>query len=497
MKPETSAIQHPTVSSGLSGDANVVVSEETPLIQRDGGIEDGNSARTSALRNRWSIIDKVPSTSNLALSPMVSASVTKSGQLMTPVSILNTGLVNPDDPLAEVTKCTESEAFANFLNYMFGAAFVFYPFVMAQAGVWGFLICLFVLSVLSVHTGLCLNTVLEDEPVETFGEITLKLLGQNWLFVVVSIQYAELFFYLCGYIVLMGDNLVMLCGASENHWLSIPMGRLLGTVIVAPSLLLKTASSIAPLSVWSVRISFVMVGLLVLGEFINKPHSPYNPVTEIKWFDWSTLFLSHSSLMIGFSGHAVLPELKGQMENPDRFRNVFKNTYIVLITAYISTTFTAYLTFGADTGNQISLNFSGWIGYLIQIFIFINGYSRFALTTFPISLFVEQQMHKYKRRKWYWKFIYSFRLGVALLAWIVSCLLGNLDQVMGVVGIVCATFFVYIISLMLYNVHVGREHSCAIWCLNWVIIIFGTLSAVLGFYQLLMGSADGQASSSA
>lgn len=459
------------------------ISEETPLIQNDGGGQDA----TSAMKNRWSKINEGPIDSKLLLSPMVGASVTKSGHLMTPVSVLNTGLIN-DDPLAEVKKCTEHEAFANFLNYMFGAAFVFYPFVMAQAGIWGFLICLFILSVLSVHTGLCLNAVLEDVPVETFGEITLKLLGEYWLFVVVSIQYAELFFYLCGYIVLMGDNLVMMFG----DWLSVPMGRLLGTALVAPSLLLKSASTIAPLSVWSVRVSFVMVGLMLVGEFMNRPHNPFNPVTEIKWFDWSTIFLTHSSVMIGFSGHAVLPELKGTMQEPEKFRNVFKKTYVVLITAYTFTTFTAYLTFGSATGNQLSLNFSGWIGYAIQVFIFINGYSRFALTLFPISLFVEQQMGAYRRRKWYWKFVYCFRMGVAFLAWICACLLGNLDQVMAIVGIVCASFFVYVISLMLYNVHKGKE-NLLIWSLNWVIIIFGVVTAVLGFYQLMMGSSAAQA----
>ena len=49
---------------------------------------------------------------------------------------------------------------------------------------------------------------------------------------------------------------------------------------------------------------------------------------------------------------------------------------VFCIISYVITTFTGYLTFGSDTGNQLSLNFSGWIGYSIQIAIFINGYSR-------------------------------------------------------------------------------------------------------------------------
>lgn len=374
--------------------------------------------------------------------------------------------------------CSEQEALYNFLNYMMGAAFMYYPYTMSYAGIGGFMLAYSFLASCSYYTGKCLIRVLEHKDEKTFGDLTREVMGPSWTYVVVVCQYVELFFYVIGYIVMMGDNFAKLIG-----WDSNALGRLVMVVVTMPTILLKNAQALSFLSFYSLVSLLLIIACFFFGEFTHEPSNPLNPADDIIWFNFATIFMCHSSLIAGFSGHAVLPELRGQMAEPEKFGNVFTKVYGILTVAYLVCAFSGYLTFGGATETQLTFNFTGITALIVNISIIFNAYCRVGLTIFPISLFLEERMVEYKSKSFFWPAVWTFRTIVLFAALGVSLVLGSLDVVMTVIGIFCASFFVYILSAMLFNNSTFYKSSFQR-TMNNVLIAFATFLAVGGLYQL-------------
>merc|ERR1719361_625405 len=275
---------------------------------------------------------------------------------------------------------------------------------------------------------------------------------------------------------MMGDNCANLIG-----W-DFAWGRLLMCVVTMPTIFLKNAAALSFLSFYSLCALLLIIACFFFGEFTHEPTNPLNP-PELLWFNWGTIFMAHSSLIAGFSGHAVLPELRGQMAEPEKFDNVFRKVYSILTVAYLVCAFCGYLTFGAATESQLTFNFTGVISVIVNISIIFNAYCRVGLTIFPISLFLEEQMVAHRRKSYFWPCVFAFRTVVLFLALGVSLVLGSLDIVMTVIGIFCASFFVYILSSLLYNksnFYIAKAQSM----FNNVLILFATFLAVMGLLQL-------------
>jgi len=297
--------------------------------------------------------------------------------------------------------------------------------------------------------------------------------------VVVVCQYVELFFYVIGYIVMMGDNLAKLVGVFDGT-----VGRFISCLAVCPTIFLKNGHALAGLSKASLAALLIIIACFFFGEFTHEPNSPLNPV-EVKWFDWSMVFMAHSSLIAGFSGHAVLPELRGQMQEPKKFGNVFRNVYAILSVAYLVNAFCGYLTFGDETESQLTFNFTGVTQIIVNVCIIFNAFCRVGLTIFPISLFIEESNKelKFTNPKKFWTYVFSFRVVVLFLAFGVSLVLGSLDVVMTVIGIFCASFFVYILSAMLWNNALIMKSNTQVQFNNAVIVV-AVILAVFGLLQL-------------
>jgi vesicular inhibitory amino acid transporter len=386
-----------------------------------------------------------------------------------------------DRAVSEEELCTESQAMYNFLNYMMGAAFMYYPYSMKNAGIFGFLITYSILACISYYTGNCLVAVLNKAKQRTFGDLTESVLGPRWTYVVVVSQYVELFFYIIGYIVMMGDNFGNLVGLSH------PMGRFIMVLVTLPTIYLKNAAALSFLSFYSLMTLFLIIGCFLFGEFFQEKHSPINPSPGITWFNPGSIFLVHSGLIAGFSGHAVVPELRGQMKHPEKFGNVFKKVYMILGASYLATTFTGYLTFGPSTESQLTFNFSGWVSIVVNISIMFQSFCRVGLTVFPISLFVEERLAESRQKSWFWPAIFAFRTVIIFAAFFVSLILGSLDVVMTVIGIFCATFFVYILCLLMFNAS-GLYTNSTQKNMNMGVIVAAAISAALGLYQLFTAS---------
>jgi len=390
------------------------------------------------------------------------------------------------------TKCTESEARAVFMNYMMGISFLVYPYVVRVSGVFGFLITFTYLAAVSFYTGLSLCDVLDDTDDiknDTFGDLIINVLGNFWAVVVASLQYCELFFYVVAYIVMMGDNFCVIINSVFSTNFQFWESRLLWCILVLPTLFLKNAKALSALSDMAVKVTFLMLFLLLLGQFIHKETTPWKPVpaTEINWWNYNEMWWGHATCMAGFSGHSVIPEIRGEMQRPRNFRKVFSQTYGLIIASFVITTYTAYATFGNAAETQLTFNYTGWIAVLIQLCIVFNGYSRVALTVYPISLFFQERFKELEKsnNSLFWTGTFTFRTIIMVFAFVASVILGSLDRVMTVVGIICAIFFVYIITLLLWNTVTGKTSSMGRKLINYVIILIAAFSIVMGLIQLM------------
>ena len=95
-----------------------------------------------------------------------------------------------------------------------------------------------------------------------------------------------------------------------------------------------------------------------------------------------------------FSTHTVIPNLKGNMRNPDEFGGVIKVVWIVITTAMISIGAAGYIAYGNDCDEAVSSNFTGYFSYIASAVLLIKVWSVPALCLYPVTLIVESLVEK-------------------------------------------------------------------------------------------------------
>ncbi|TRM65793.1 transmembrane amino acid transporter protein-domain-containing protein [Schizophyllum amplum] len=99
--------------------------------------------------------------------------------------------------------------------------------------------------------------------------------------------------------------------------------------------------------------------------------------------------------MAGFSGHAVIPSLVRDMQDPTEYEKMLNYAFIAATAIYTTIGYAGYLMFGANVSEEISLDLLRTPGYnklfnqLALWSLVISPLSKFALTTQPLNATIE------------------------------------------------------------------------------------------------------------
>lgn len=64
--------------------------------------------------------------------------------------------------------------------------------------------------------------------------------------------------------------------------------------------------------------------------------------------------LSFGLMMAGFAGHAVMPNLLRDMQDPKQYDRMVDITYILTVTVYVVMAIAGYLMFGSETMQEVN-----------------------------------------------------------------------------------------------------------------------------------------------
>ena len=95
--------------------------------------------------------------------------------------------------------------------------------------------------------------------------------------------------------------------------------------------------------------------------------------------------------MVGFSGHAVFPTLRNDMQDKSQYGKMVNVTYAISCSAYIVMACVGYLMFGNSAQSEITLNLStkNVVSQVIIWIVIVNPVTKFALDLAPIALGIE------------------------------------------------------------------------------------------------------------
>ncbi|KAJ3276805.1 hypothetical protein HDV01_002859 [Terramyces sp. JEL0728] len=270
-------------------------------------------------------------------------------------------LIEDDDQIHS----TFSQTLFNSVNILMGIGILSLPFGFAITG-WAVGFGLLVLfGLMTYHTGILLGKCLGDrkggQPIcYTYGDIgkfnlmigeaAFGMGGRTFICVV-------FFFELCA------ANIALIILAADSIVALIPNLKL-GLVKCAVALLvfpLTWPRSLAIVSYGSL-VGIIAILNLVAILFVDgfskttAPGSLWEPaLTHILPPSLYPVPLAFGLIMAGFAGHSVFPNLYRDMREPERFPQLLKSTYLVIMIIYAAVATSGYYMFGSAVREEVSL----------------------------------------------------------------------------------------------------------------------------------------------
>jgi len=219
--------------------------------------------------------------------------------------------------------CTLGHTLFNGINYMMGGVILSAPYVVARAGIYGFVIFL-VLMAGTWTTACALNRIFKENPkLETYGDIARSAYGPFAERILSLTQFLELFGYAASCIVTAA---MLLEDYVPEEYNSRSLIMIVCTIVVLPTTWCKTLRPLAALS--SAGIFVFLIALCFLFKGAIKPYSSdqkysfSNPSSISLNNDWRYVMSSVGLVLAVFSTHAVIPELRASMRHKEKFSTV-------------------------------------------------------------------------------------------------------------------------------------------------------------------------------
>ena len=239
----------------------------------------------------------------------------------------------------------------NAVNYMLGGVVLSAPYVLAKAGIYGFVIFL-VLLCGTWTTACALNRIFEAYPrLSSYGDIAKEAYGPIAESVLSVTQFLELFGYSASCIVTAAMLLEDFVPPEYN---SRTLIMTVCVIVVLPTTWYKTLRPLAALSSAGIFVFLGAVCFLLKGAWMplssDQAYSISHPASISYNQDWRDVMSSVGLVLAVFSTHAVIPELRSSMKDRSKFSTVVHGTYVTCAFVWLLVSVVGYFfMFGLDS----------------------------------------------------------------------------------------------------------------------------------------------------
>ncbi|CAL1390205.1 unnamed protein product [Linum trigynum] len=324
----------------------------------------------------------------------------------------------------------------NAINSISGVGILSMPFALSQGG-WLSLALLFLVSILSLYTGLLVQRCMEgDLLVKTYPDIGERAFGAKGRVTVSIYLYLTLYLLAVEFLILEGDNLNKLFPNKVFRLVGglILQGKqafvLLTALVILPTTWLRSLGVLAYVSIGGVVASVALAGCV---SWVGAVDGVGFGESTGRLLRLETLPNAVSLFTFGFSAHSVFPTLCNSMRDRTQFSKVLLIGFLVTSLTYGWTAIVGCLMYGDHTKSPITLNLPvGRISSKIAIYTtLVNPVTRYAIVITPIANAIEE------------RYIFSTNYSQLL-----SILMRTLILVSTVVVALTVPFFGYIMAFM-------------------------------------------------
>ncbi|EJD55658.1 hypothetical protein AURDEDRAFT_49921 [Auricularia subglabra TFB-10046 SS5] len=267
------------------------------------------------------------------------------------------------------------------------------PLAFSYAGWAGGTILITFYGWLTCYTAKILARLIRADPtLRTYTDIARKAFGPRATGVTSALFFLELFTLAVVLVTLFADSLHEVAPAySSDAYKALAFVILLPTVFL-PLSLLSYASLVGVTST-------LFIILVVLYDGASKPTAPgslWEPApTQLGAQSPLKLTLAFGLFMAGFSGHAVIPSLALDMDQPEEFDKVMNIAFVPTTFLYALMGAAGYLMFGDAVSQEISQDLLHTPGYSLPLnklcvwMLVIVPLTKFALAARPLNITLE------------------------------------------------------------------------------------------------------------
>ncbi|GJJ08761.1 hypothetical protein Clacol_002980 [Clathrus columnatus] len=296
----------------------------------------------------------------------------------------------------EPGRSTYRQTLFNSTAILLGVGMLSEPSAFALAG-WipGFILIVFY-GFITCYTAKILARIIREDPnLRTYADIALKAFGRRSRVFTGLLFFLELFSVCVILITLCGDSLhLVLPTFTSNQY------KLMTIIALAPAMFLPL-SILAYASLLGVLSTFSIMGCIMI-DGLSKPDAPgslWQPADTILYgTDARKIGVAFGLFMAGFGGHAVMPSLARDMQDPSQFDDVMNWAFVrVAIATFLYGVIGAagYLMFGESVGEEISKNileipeYNQFLNNLTVWMLVFAPLTKYPLNMRPLSLTIE------------------------------------------------------------------------------------------------------------
>ncbi|SJL05997.1 uncharacterized protein ARMOST_09333 [Armillaria ostoyae] len=288
---------------------------------------------------------------------------------------------------------TFGQTLFNSIAILLGIGMLSTPLAFAYAGWIPGTILIGFYGFVSCYTAKILAQIIRSDPrLRSYTDIGRKAFGPRSTGIISAIFCLELFSVSVILVTLYADSLhAIIPYYSPNTYKLWGLSILIPTVFLPLSLLSYT-------SILGIVSTILMIAVILIDGATKKdqPGSLWSPAeTSLGIESWRHLGIAYGLFMAGFSGHAVIPSLVRDMEDPSEFDKMITWAFVVATLIYGLIGYAGYIMFGMSVSEEISMDLLRTPGYNPALnqaclwMLVISPMSKFALATQPLNATIE------------------------------------------------------------------------------------------------------------
>ncbi|KZM19494.1 uncharacterized protein EKO05_0003109 [Ascochyta rabiei] len=394
-----------------------------------------------------------------------------------------------------VGQSTLPQTIFNSVNVLVGVGLLTLPLALKYSGWVIGMIFLAWSAIVTSYTAKLLAKCLDvDNSLITFADLAYVSFG-NKARVAVSILFSlELLAACVALVVLFADSMdALISGYGVMTW-KIVCGVILIPLSFLPLRMLSFTSILGVMSCFGITIAVWADGLIKS----EAPGSIREPMAQYLFPEnWMTIPLSFGLLMSPWGGHSVFPNIYRDMRHPYKYHRGVNITYIFTYIIDIGMACAGILMFGDGVSEEVTNNIFKTAGYppglsvFIAICIAIIPLTKVPLNARPIVSTLEvlfgldtramavssslNGMSGLNRGL----FKVSLRIITIVVFVIIAIVFPSFDRIMALLGSVACFSICIVLPLAFHLKLFGKEIGTAEKTLNWVLIVFSTILAVI------------------